>query len=194
MTTTTNYVSSHAIAKLIGASPSAVLNWIDGGLLPCYRTPGGHRRVRTGALIQFLRENEMPVPRSLVGVSRLLVVDDDKGVLRSVKRLIKKRVPALTVETSEGAMDALLKIGIFRPDAVLVDAYMPGMNGVELCEKLRSNTETEHMTVVALSGKVTRKLEEQLLTAGAVAVLGKPLDSQKLLGALGLQTAASFGQ
>ena len=61
----TDYLSSHAVAKLVHASPSAVLNWIDDGLLPAYRTPGGHRRVQHDALIKFLRDHEMPVPGPL---------------------------------------------------------------------------------------------------------------------------------
>ncbi len=185
---TTDYVSTHAISKLISASPSAVLNWIDDGLLPAYRTPGGHRRVERGALIRFLRDHEMPIPRSLAGVARLLVVDDDDSFLRTTKRLLKKRAGHLTVETATNSMDALLKIGIFRPDAVLVDAYMPGINGVELCRRLQRDPETQNITMVAMSGRVTSKLESAFVDAGAVGVLGKPLDTALLLDVLGLSS------
>lgn len=133
----------------------------------------------------------MPVPRELTGVARLLVVDDDHGVLRSVKRLVERRSRALKVETSDSAMDALLRIGISCPDAVLIDAYMPGMNGVELCRQLSSNSETQHISIVALSGKMTRKLERDLFEAGAAAVLKKPLDSHLLFAALKLERPAA---
>ncbi len=185
------YVSSHQVAKLINASASAVLNWIDDGLIPAYRTPGGHRRVERGALIRFLRDQGMPIPRQLAGVARLLLVDDDVNFLRTTRRLLTKRASGLTVETAVSSMDALLKIGIFRPDAVLVDAKMPGVDGVELCRRLQSDTETKHITVIAMSGRVTTRLENAFVAAGAVGVLPKPLDTALLLDALGLSSATA---
>ncbi len=187
----TDYLSSHAVAKLINASPSAVLNWIDNGLLAAYRTPGGHRRVERGALIRFLRDHDMPVPLSLAGVARLLIIDDDTTFLRNAKRLIKRHAPKLTVETAESSMDALLKIGLFRPDAVLVDAYMPGVNGVDLCKRLQASPETKSIMIVALSGRLTRQLEASFADAGAMAVLSKPLDTHLLLETLGLASAVA---
>ncbi len=184
-----HYVTSHQAAKLVSTSPSAVLNWIDDDLLPAYRTPGGHRRVERGALIRFLRDHGMPIPRQLAGVARLLVVDDDKTFLRNAKRLMARRAPLLNVETADSSMDALLKIGIFRPDAVLVDAKMPGIDGVELCRRLQSDPATEHVTIVAISGRVTSKLESAFVEAGAVGVLTKPLDTDLLLDVLGLNQA-----
>ncbi len=188
---TTDYVSSHQAAKLISASPSAVLNWIDDGLLPAYRTPGGHRRVERSALIRFLRDHEMPIPRSLAGVARLLIVDDDEKFLRTTSRLLKRKAGHLTVETAANSMDALLRIGIFRPDAVLVDTYMAGVNGVELCRRLQAGPETNQTTVVAMSGRVTAKLEAAFVDAGAVGVLAKPLDTNLLLDVLGLSNVVS---
>ncbi len=181
-----HYVSSHQVAKLLNASPSAVVSWIDKELLPAYRTPGGHRRVDRGALIRFLRDHGMPIPRQLVAVARLLVVDDDKTFLRNATRLMARRAPQLTVETADSAMDALLKIGIFRPDAILVDAKMPEMNGVDLCRRLAEDEATRHITVVAISGRVTAKLEAAFVDAGAVGLLAKPLDTSVLLDVLGL--------
>ncbi len=186
-----HYVTSHQVAKLISASNSSILQWIDKGLLPAYRTPGGHRRVERGALIRFLRDHGMPIPRQLADVARLLVVDDEKTFLRNAKRLIGRHAPLLTVETADSAMDALLKIGIFRPDAVLVDAKMPGIDGVELCRRLQADPATEHVTIVAMSGRVTSKLESAFVEAGAVGVLSKPLDAKLLFDVLGLNQAVA---
>jgi excisionase family DNA binding protein len=183
------YLTSHAVAKLVRVSPSTVLSWIDKGLLPAHRTPGGHRRVEPAALVRFLREHDMPIPRDLSNVSRLLVIDDEAPFLSTARRFFKRYAPALKVETADGAIDGLLKVGTFRPDAVLLDAFMPGMDGVEVCRRLRASGATAHIRVVAITAHVSPELETAFRKAGAVACLSKPLDPTGLLAALGLEGA-----
>jgi CheY-like chemotaxis protein len=162
-----------------------VLSWIDKGLLAAHRTPGGHRRVEAGTLVRFLRDNQMPVPRELVSVATLLIVDDDVTFLRSLERLLKARAPELTVETADSAVDGLLKVGTLRPDAVLLDAYMPGMNGIEVCRRLNGSAETRHILVLAVTGQPSDEIVQQFRAAGAAECFAKPVDVDALLKALG---------
>jgi len=74
--------TTHDISRLLQVDPSTVSKWIDKGILMAFRTPGGHRRVRSSDLRTFLIAHQMPVPEELgSGVIRLLVVDDEKPVL-----------------------------------------------------------------------------------------------------------------
>ncbi len=178
------FLTTHSIARMIGVSPSAVLSWIDKGLINAHRTPGGHRRVEKGILLKFLREQKMPVPRELVGVSRLLVMDDDAAFLRTVVRILKQRAPQLTVETAANPVDGLLKISTFQPDSVLLDAYMPQMNGLEVCQKIHESAETAHIVIIAVTGRPSVKLSTSFREAGAIACLTKPLDADQLVDML----------
>src|SRR5260221_11885047 len=138
----TVYLTSHEIARLLGVSASAVLSWIDKGWLNAHRTPGGHRRVEKSVLLEFLRSKQMPIPVGLAGVRRLLIIDDEPVTLRTTERQLKTQAPELSVMTADGAIDGLLKIGTFRPDAVLLDAYMPSMTGMEVCRRIKEAPET----------------------------------------------------
>jgi excisionase family DNA binding protein len=180
------YLTSHEVARLLRVSASAVLSWIDKGWLTAHRTPGGHRRVERTVLVDFLRQKKMPIPQSLVGIHRLLVIDDEPAMLRTAERQLKQHAPEIAVMTADGAIDGLLKIGTFRPDAVLLDAYMPGMNGIEVCRRIRETTETAHIVIVAITAHPSVHLASAMVEAGAVACLGKPLDPKALLSALGL--------
>lgn len=186
------YLTSHEVARLLQVSPSAILNWIDNDIIPAYRTPGGHRRVLKKDLVAFLKAQGMPVPTALAGVGRLLIVDDDTGFLKSTKRSLKRHAPDMDVDTAAGSVEALLKIGATRPDAILVDAMMPGIDGVELCKTLRSMPELADITVLAVSGKATRQLEKKFTSAGAIALLEKPLDFDELLDRLGHISAVTM--
>lgn len=181
------YLSSHTVAKLVSVSPSTVLTWIDSGQLPAHRTPGGHRRVAPGALVRFLRDHKMPVPDDLAPVQRLLVIDDEAPFLNTMTRLLRRYAPGLAVATAEGAVDGLLKVATFHPDAVLLDAFMPSINGVEVCWRLRQSPETVHIMVIAVTGQPSPDVEAAFAEAGAVACLSKPVDAVSLLRVLGLE-------
>jgi CheY-like chemotaxis protein len=163
------------------------LSWINRGLLPAHRTPGGHRRIERQALARFLREHSMPIPPDLASISRLLVMDDDAAFLRAVRRLLKRAAPGLLVETGEGVIDGLLKIGAFRPDAVLLDALLPGIDAVEICRRVRQNPSTSGILVIPVTNHPTPKARAAFRDAGASELLIKPLDAAALLGALGLE-------
>jgi DNA-binding response OmpR family regulator len=156
--------------------------------LPAHRTPGGHRRIEREALIRFLRDHAMPVPSDLVRINRLLVMDDDAALLRSVRRLLKRAAPQLVVETGEGAVDGLLKIGAFRPDVLLLDAMLPGLDAIEICRRVRQNPATSEIVVIPVAHHPTPKTRAAFRDAGAAELLLKPLDASALLNALGLSS------
>jgi excisionase family DNA binding protein len=176
--------TSHEVAGLLQVSPSTVLSWVNQGLLPAFRTPGGHRRIRVGELVGFLRQHQMPVPSQLEPVHRLLVIDDEPEFARSVRRQLARAAPLLEVETAAGPIDGLLKVGTFRPDAVLLDGYMPGMDGVEVCRRLADDPSTRRIAVVAISGQPSPALEASFREAGAVGFLSKPFELATFLAIL----------
>lgn len=181
--------SSREVAQLIGADPSSVNRWIDAGKMKAYRTPGGHRRVLDQDLRKFLDHCGMPLPHELEAPRparrrSVLIVDDDKLFLRCMQRCLKRSDPGLEVETCTSGIEALIRIGAHLPDVVVIDVYMPGVDGVEVCEKLKSNPETRRTDVVAITGRPSQQLEERLQQAGASAVLVKPVTPERLLSVI----------
>jgi CheY-like chemotaxis protein len=68
---------------------------------------------------------------------------------------------------------------------------MPGMDGFEVCRKLRERPTLNHIRIIAITGFPSAENVERVLAAGADACLTKPLDSDRLVAALGLATPAS---
>lgn len=181
--------TSHDVARMVQVSPSTVLGWVDRGLLAAYRTPGGHRRIDGVALVRFLREHAMPIPKELAPITRVLIIDDELPFLSTAKRLLKRRAPHLELDTAAGAVEGLLKVGTFRPDAVLLDAYMPGIDGVEVCTRLKQSEDTRNITVIAVTGQPSPEIREQFTEAGAAECLVKPLDIDAIVALLGIEPA-----
>jgi response regulator RpfG family c-di-GMP phosphodiesterase len=108
---------------------------------------------------------------------RLLLVDDD-AALRTLLRTTFEDV-ALAVDEAGSAHEAEERIEIARPDVIVLDVGMPGMDGLAFCRALKSSPETREIPVVLLTG--LDDVEEVAGAAGADALLLKPFRPLELL-------------
>ena len=81
---------------------------------------------------------------------RVLIVDDDALQLRAVTRL-SRRDPRIELLLASNPIDALLMVGAQRPDVVILDVFMPGMDGFEVCRRIKANPETRDIQIVLAS-------------------------------------------
>ncbi len=175
-------LSTFAIAEILQVDPGSVANWIDRGLLKAYRTPGGHRRVNVDDLLAFLREHRMPVPPQLQdGPVRVLVVDDEPQVTKLVARAIRSAHPEYEVVEAHDGFQAGTMVATLKPDCVLVDLRMPGINGYEVCRMIKSRPDTQHAEVIAMTAYPSSDGEQKVIDYGARACLNKPLDIHTLV-------------
>lgn len=176
-------LTSSEVGELLQVNPSSVKKWVDDGLLLAFRTPGGHRRIRAADLVSFLVRHEMPIPVDLQDAAkkRLLIVDDEVDQLKALSRSFKRFADRVEVTTTSNGIDALVLVGSFHPHAVLLDVYMPGIDGLEVCRRLKKNPATKDVQVYVVSGAFTSALEQKALEAGAVKCLPKPIDARAVL-------------
>ncbi|MGZ3406199.1 MAG: response regulator [Polyangia bacterium] len=182
-------LTSHEVGDLLQVNPSSVKKWVNEGRIAAFRTPGGHRRIRVADLVDFLNRHAMPIPRPLVASvskKRLLIVDDDPIHLRALERRIRPHRARVQVEVTQNGIDALVMVGSFKPDLIVLDVYMPDLDGVEVCRRLKMKAETRHIGVIVTSAHLTKAVEENALEAGALTCVPKPMDLKVLLEQLGL--------
>ncbi|MSP61592.1 MAG: response regulator [Myxococcales bacterium] len=187
-------LTSHQVGAILQANPSSVKKWISEGRLIAFRTPGGHRRIRAADLVQFIDAYKMPIPRRLSDASRrrLLVVDDDTAHLRALNRALKKYSTRIEVSLIANGIDALVRVGAFRPHLVVLDVVMPTVNGLEVCQRLKANPETSSIEVILASGQFTAELEAAALAAGALRCMPKPIDLKLVFEDLGIGLQPAF--
>ncbi|MGV6825742.1 MAG: response regulator [bacterium] len=117
---------------------------------------------------------------------KVLLVDDSKAARFAMRNLLEKE--GLEVEIAETGEEALEKLGEELVDIVFMDQSMPGMGGIEATRQIKSGDATRDIPVVLCTGNEGDKLEEMAAEAGAVGVLTKPPQAEKLreiLGSLG---------
>jgi excisionase family DNA binding protein len=169
------------VARLINAHVKSVANWIRQGMLEAYRTPGGHHRITRTAVLRFLNEQKMPIPEAL-GHDRLhiLVVDDDPVVAGVVVAALRDQADRYEVTTVYNGIQALMEIGKHLPDLVILDIFMPELNGFEVCKQIKGNPERSHLRILSTSGDLAPDVREKILSCGADAFLPKPINLTQL--------------
>src|SRR5262245_52076960 len=156
--------TTHEVSRLLHVNPRSVINWIEQSLLPSYRTPGGHRRIRHDDLLAFLRKHQIPTPSSLLGGNfNILIVDDDPEIVDLLKTFLQRQ-GAYEISTASDGITALMEVGRVKPDLLILDITIPGVDGIEVCRRIKANSKNKTV-IVAISG--TSEHEKKVLQAGA---------------------------
>ena len=187
------FLTTHQIAGLLGVSERTVANWIDRGHLDAFRTPGGHRRVSPGGLREFLYKRNIPVPEEVSEDMRILIVEDDPLVAQTLRGYLIGDNPNYDVTAIQDGVSALIHIGNQKPHVVLLDILMPGMDGLEVCRKIRANKDLEDVHVIFVTGYADLDSETIMRDTGAAEVLRKPVKGVDLRDAVGRALAERFG-
>lgn len=115
----------------------------------------------------------------------ILIVDDDPELLRliglALKRVGYKPIAARTAE------DALEKVHTQTPDLIILDVMLPGVSGIELCRKLRSQSSSTTLPIIMLSARTQVEDKIEGLEAGADDYLTKPISPKEMVARVASQ-------
>jgi two-component system, cell cycle response regulator DivK len=108
---------------------------------------------------------------------RVLIVDDNPmNIAISEVVLLAAN---FEIESAGNAVEARQRVAAFKPDLILMDVQMPGMDGLELTRMLKADLATRHIVVVAFTAFAMRGDEAKMLAAGCDGYLSKPIDVKK---------------
>jgi DNA-binding NarL/FixJ family response regulator len=102
---------------------------------------------------------------------RVLLADDDRAFLESLKPLIEHQPELTVVGTAENGLDAIEQADALAPDAIVIDVHMPLVDGVTAVARLRKDHPS--LCLIALTGDPDPELHGAVAEAGADAVLQK---------------------
>jgi len=164
-------------AKYLGVAQSTIRKWSDGGRLPAFYTPGGHRRYRRADLDTFL-ERSGPGGRHKEG-PLVLIVDDDAGLRSFVKASLE--LEGYSVREAGSAEEGLAALEEGPPDLILLDVMMPKVDGWEMLRRVQERHGIGSIPVLMFSGKVDDRSADEAANRGASGFIGKPFDPQQLI-------------
>lgn len=181
----TNYLSPNQVADLLKVSPITVRHWALTGKLKCVTTPGGHRRFLPADIEQFARDHGVSLPQDDSEGLRVLIVDDNRELAAYLAEVLTAQ-QGMTVEFAHDGFEAGEKIHVFKPNVVLLDLMMPGLDGFETCRRIKQSDATGQLRVISMTGFPSEANVRRILAAGAEQCLAKPIRAPALLQALGI--------
>ena len=123
-----------------------------------------------------------PAPASTGAIShpQVLVVDDSEDVRSLVKATLAKGSFPMHVDEAANAFEAIGKVEINKPHLIILDIMMPGMDGFDLCKRLRANLQTALIPIIMLTARGDAESKTTGFLAGTDDYLVKPFDRQEL--------------
>lgn len=113
---------------------------------------------------------------------RLLIVDDEPNLLRAVAACL--RAEGFEVRTARSGRDALVSLTEAVPDLIISDVRMPGMDGHELVQRIRSSPRTALVPVIFLTAKDQKEDRVEGFRTGVDAYVTKPFEPDELLAVI----------
>lgn len=111
----------------------------------------------------------------------VLIVEDDRETRRFYTTVLA--LNGFRTEEAHNGFQALEKATAAHPDLILTDIAVPGLDGIELCRRLRADAGTSQIPVLAVTGYSDRHYQDRAMDAGADRILIKPFTEDVLLDA-----------
>jgi DNA-binding response OmpR family regulator len=112
-------------------------------------------------------------------MDEILIVDDDRDVAQTIGITLKRR--GFRVQVAYSGMEALRMLQRFHPDLIILDVSMPGIDGFEVCRRLRRNEETEALPIIFLTARGLDDDRIEGFRVGADDYLSKPFNPEELV-------------
>ena len=185
-------MTPNEVASALQVAPVTVRQWAQKGMLPARMTAGGHRRFEVEAVVAFARARGMQLGGELLNspANRVLVVDYDTQFNSFLCELLRTEQPQLDIASAFDGFDAGRMVQSHRPSIVLLDIMMPGLDGVEVCRRLKADPATQHIRIVAMTGHYSDALADRLAAVGAHTLLRKPFSFDAVFEACGWRESA----
>jgi excisionase family DNA binding protein len=179
MKTNTEILTVNQAAAICGVSRTSVWRWVKSGALKSGATAGGHHRIYRVDLFEFIKQKKMDNRiRGDSDKQRILIVDDDRQIIAFLQGLFTRE--GYESDYASDGFESGLKVVKFKPHLILLDLFMPKMDGFEVCESLRKDPETVDIKIIAISGLDTIENRQRIIRCGADLFLPKPIDMKIL--------------
>ncbi|MDA3788705.1 MAG: response regulator [Desulfobacula sp.] len=173
-------ISVTEAAKLCKVTRATIWRWVKSGLLNAGVTAGGHYRISREDLHKLIQSKDMmSCSRTEINKHKILIVDDDPSVREFLVMTFMKN--GFQVDSASDGFEVGIKIMKFQPHIVILDLYMPKMDGFEVCRQLKKNSDTAKIIIIAISGYNDPENKDKILDYGADCFFPKPMDMKVVI-------------
>lgn len=175
------YLSTRDAASALGLSLGTVQKMVETGALEAWKTEGGHRRIPRSAVHDYLAQRQGGKPSTTT--LDILVAEDSPTLQALYKGAFEKWDFPLAFRLVDNGFDGLLQVGSHKPDVLITDLMMPGMDGFEMIRRLRANSDLARMDIIVVSAIDREEVIKRGLPTD-ITIFGKPIPFHEIKGFL----------
>lgn len=150
-----DYCGTSYAAKLLGLSVATVQSLVEKGEIEAWKTLGGHRRIALKSIHAYLAKTGpqfLKVDTDINSRLRILLVEDDEVTRELYRCHFDEWDLPIDCTWMSSALEALMDIATMRPDLLITDLSMPGVDGLEMLKALKRNHHLADMQILVVSG------------------------------------------
>ncbi|MFA6119880.1 MAG: response regulator [Sideroxydans sp.] len=189
------FCTTREAAKALSVSLRTAQLWVDSGLLYAWKTKGGHRRIDRGSVDQLLAKSLVADSSVVPQIHRIkdshradvqiepldiLVVEDDSALCRLYEIKFSEWQPPINVATATDGYEALIRIGSIKPDMLVADLNLPGMDGFRMLYTIRRMPELAEISIVVVSGLDAEEIARRGGIPWGIPLFHKPVQFDQL--------------
>lgn len=180
-----SYCSTREAARLLGVSLGTVQNMVERGTLLAWKTAGGHRRVSMRAIEDYLaqRQPQFQAPPTTQTL-KILIAEDDPLFQEQYRHKMESWGLPLDIKIVANGYESLVQIGLDRPDVIIVDLMLPGLDGFEVIRTLRSKPELSSMNMLVVSSLSRDEIRAKGGIPDTITIYSKPVPFHEIRGYL----------
>lgn len=170
------FISTREAASVLGISLSTVQVWVETGVLPAWKTAGGHRRIPLDA-IEALRLRQQVVLNTAPepSVFKVLIVEDDPVQRELYRRHFDDWRLPIQLITAEDGFEGLLLTGRHSPDLIITDLAMPEMDGFKMIRRLKNLSVPIRGNIIVVTGLTLDEISAHGGVPLGIPVFPKPI-------------------
>lgn len=187
---TDRWLTTRDAAERLHVSLRTIQLWVEGGILPAARTPGGHRRIPESAVDALaaqtglggvLNANQSASRSQSSSVSDVLLVEDNADQRLLWERTLEAFGKRITLRTADSGYTGLIQIGRRKPDLLITDLMMPGIDGFEMIRTLRQSRDYASIQIIVISALSSADITDRGGLPEGVDALRKPISPSSLI-------------
>lgn len=177
------FCSTREAAERLGVALRTIQVWVENGVLPAWKTAGGHRRIARGSLERLFSERALiagqagpPVPvQQKASRLSVLAVDDDADIIQLYEMQIASWGLPVDLVTADDGVQGLVRLGQLKPHILVLDLLMPNLDGFQVIQSLQNMSHSKGIEIIVVSGLSPAQIAKRGGLPADVRVLSKPL-------------------
>jgi excisionase family DNA binding protein len=175
------FISTREAAKRLGVALSTVQVWVEAGVLPAWKTAGGHRRIPADAITAFSDRQLLSLRKDPpLQSGKLLLVEDDPVMLHIYRQQIATWKLPIELLIAEDGFAGLILMGRHKPDVVITDLSMPGMDGVKMLRRVAMMDSDMSKSVIVITGLSPEEIAAKGGLPADIPIYPKPVSFSAL--------------